>query len=271
MYRLFIFSFLILITSASCTISKRQHLSGYHVDLHPALKKGPSNSEAKEAKEDRVIKDRGFSKENQPLLSLYPAIKAIEGEQYGLFQIPEEDAFPSKSPDSFNGTKNYGVEPGFNGPKKDNIKGESSAPITDSDDPKLHTIFFKTALILILVGALSLLLVFVLGPLALVLLFISIAAAIITLLIGIITYIGYSIKTESEARRKNKPAEPAEPASAKRKEHERIFTAALVSLALAALFLAIGSSLGGVFGITTLIISLFGLVSYSAYRKKMKI
>jgi len=101
-----------------------------------------------------------------------------------------------------------------------------------------------------------------------VLLFISIAAAIITLLIGIITYIGYSIKTESEARRKNKPAEPA---SAKRKEHERIFTAALVSLALAALFLAIGSSLGGVFGITTLIISLFGLVSYSAYRKKMKI
>jgi hypothetical protein len=265
MYRLFIFSFLILITSASCTISKRQHLSGYHVDLHPALKKGPSNSEAKE---DRVIKDRGFSKENQPLLSLYPAIKAIEGEQYGLFQIPEEDAFPSKSPDSFNGTKNYGVEPGFNGPKKDNIKGESSAPITDSDDPKLHTIFFKTALILILVGALSLLLVFVLGPLALVLLFISIAAAIITLLIGIITYIGYSIKTESEARRKNKPAEPA---SAKRKEHERIFTAALVSLALAALFLAIGSSLGGVFGITTLIISLFGLVSYSAYRKKMKI
>ena len=67
MTRLFLLSFLILFASASCTISKRQHLSGYHVDLHPALKKNASKSHTIAKSKDNVALDHDQLKDIKPL------------------------------------------------------------------------------------------------------------------------------------------------------------------------------------------------------------
>ena len=48
MIRIFLPSLLLLIVSTSCSISKRQHLSGYHVDFQPSLKKSPKLGAVKE-------------------------------------------------------------------------------------------------------------------------------------------------------------------------------------------------------------------------------
>lgn len=89
MTRLFLFSFLILFASASCTVSKRQHLSGYHVDLHPALKKNTPKSHTSANSKDNLAINHDQLKDIKPL-----AKQKAPFNQSSLFATSQQD-FPT--------------------------------------------------------------------------------------------------------------------------------------------------------------------------------
>ena len=200
---LFIFS-LLLIFTASCTISKRQHLSGYHVNLHPALKKAPSTAENKEAKEEKHLSlSQEALKEIVPLPSLRPGYSTINEESINLDQaLPEKAATKVKSPSPESSSLEE-ITP-TRVQKEKPLAGEEKSPKVTPTDPKLHKGFLIAAGILALISALfyALLINATVSGASYVLLFlfaaigfyVSIILFTIALLVGLILYIVYAVE-----------------------------------------------------------------------------
>jgi len=203
MTRYLIFLFLLLFASTSCTISKRQHLSGYHVKLHPALKKGPSTAEAKEEK--HISFSQEALKEIVPLPSLRPGYSTIKEEPINLDQAPPEKAATKVKLPSPESSSLEQITPNRVQEEKP-LAAQGESPKAAPTDPKLHQGFLIAAGILALLTALFYALLIyaaVSGP-SYVFLFIfsvfgfyvSIILCTIALLIGLILYIVYAVEKE---------------------------------------------------------------------------
>jgi hypothetical protein len=203
MKRLFLLSFLILIASTSCTISKRQHLSGYHVNLHPALKKGPSTAEAKE--ENRRSFSQEALKEIVPLPSLRPGYSTIKEEPINLNQAPLEKAATKVKLPSPESSSLEEITPNRVQEEKP-LAAQGESPKAAPSDPKLHQGFLIAAGILALLTALfyALLINAAVSGASYVLLFIfaafgfyvSLILFTIALIIGLVLYIVYAVEKE---------------------------------------------------------------------------
>ncbi len=149
MYRLFLFSFLILIASTSCSISKRQHLSGYHVDLHPALKKRPSKSHPKP-------KDKGYSaSENIQLKDTKPLIaQPAPFKQASLSKATAPDSYTVEGVLSKEvSEKEQGLREPIVIELKKHPQAEESNPESPPAKAQSHLAFFIVAGILLLLSA----------------------------------------------------------------------------------------------------------------------
>ena len=205
MKRLFLLSFLILIASTSCTISKRQHLSGYHLDLIPALKKGPSKPVATARETPSRANEEKALKEIVPLPSLRPGYSIIKEEPINLDQAPQERVATKvklPSPESSNLEE---ITPNRVQEEKP-LAAQEESPKAAPTDPKLHKGFLIAAGILALLTGLfyALLINAAVSGVSYVLLFIfaaigfyvSIILFTIALLIGLILYIVYAVEKE---------------------------------------------------------------------------
>ena len=205
MKRLFLLSFLILIASTSCTISKRQHLSGYHVDLIPALKKGPSKPVATTRETPSRANEEKALKEIVPLPSLRPGYSTIKEKPINLDSaLAEKTLTKVKLP----APETSSLEKFTSTPVQEEkaLAAEGESPKAAPSDPKLHQGFLIAAGILALLTGLfyALLINAAVSGVSYVLLFIfaaigfyvSIILFTIALLIGLILYIVYAVEKE---------------------------------------------------------------------------
>lgn len=205
MTRLILFSFLILFASASCTISKRQHLSGYHVDLIPALKKGPSKPVATERETPSRANKEVTLKEIMPLASLRPGYSTIIEEPINLYHAPQEKVATELQQASPESSSFAQITPTQAQDERAFAAAEPS-PKTAPTDPKLHQGFLIAAGILALltglfyallinaaVSSASFVLLFIFAALGF---YVSIILFVIALLIGLVLYIVYAVEKE---------------------------------------------------------------------------
>tara|TARA_R110002050_G_scaffold135663_1_gene258544 strand:+ start:2658 stop:3275 length:618 start_codon:yes stop_codon:yes gene_type:complete len=205
MTRLFLFSFLILIASASCTISKRQHLSGYHVDLIPALKKGPSKPLTTERETPSRANEKVTIKEIVPLPSLRPGYSSIKEEPINLYHAPQDKvATEVQQPKSKSSVLEGDTD--TEAREKKALAAQGKSPKAAPSDLKTHQAFFIAAGILALASALfyALLFNFATAGASYILLFVATAIGFyvglilftIALLIGLVLYIVYLSEKE---------------------------------------------------------------------------
>ena len=142
MVRIILFALLALIVSSSCSISKRQHFSGYHVDLHPALKKGLTKSERQKTRHPgRALRPESL-KTIQPIAPPSPVLSASLDTDFSLSQSPLRNTSLKKSEPALLETDKLNRAALLNQQDYLILAAEKPNPQIPAADPKTHQGFF---------------------------------------------------------------------------------------------------------------------------------